>query len=487
MEAGVTLFCPVCDRYLPNDCGEKASIGSRMGAFILDWAVITMLGVIAFCLLTLTSTFNETGINAALFLLPVSLLLYIVLSVQLLSRGQTPGKWMMDLRVIDKRNGQNPGFAKMIIREFIGKWISGFFFGLGWFWMIWDRDGQAWHDKIAGTVVVHRESHTYRGLIFFLGLSVICLGLVGTVLWRINKSLHPNPTIEQASLPTVREIPTVSESTMGAVPQPSREESSDEVAKTANTNSEYGTQTSVSQREAQVALALTSASIRQGRNHVYTVCGTDSLCILDRDAPGDGFVQQMGSNNLVATQLFGAGFRMLVIKNNNNQSWGGYIDGDHFRPMRPEIPNNVDQTGETAQSSPRTWMPHSDSATWVTGPILMSTTGISIKNIIYPLTLTRPLKGNELESAAQIFHLQSSQDDEGWLFRANISSATRLINDNTLCGTDDAQWLIAVVTPDGPSTTRELHLMFFSGDSEPAIQPGLEKSSKECSSFVYFH
>jgi len=486
MEAGVTLFCPVCDRYLPNECGEKASIGSRMGAFLLDWVVIVMLGVITFCFLTLTSISNKTGIAAALFIFPVSLFLYVILSAQFLSRGQTPGKWMMDLRVIDKRNGQNPGFGKMFVREFIGKWISGFFFGIGWFWMIWDKDGQAWHDKIAGTVVIHKESHSYRGLISFVGLSIICLGFVGALVLRINNPLHPNITTEREDAPAVKAIPSTSDSRISAVPQSSRDDSSGQAGKLANAISDYEAQTGVPQKEAQVALVLTGASAQQGHNHVYTLCGMDTLCILDRNAPGDGFVQQMGSNNLVATQLFGAGFRVLVIKNENNQSWGGYIDGDHFRPMKPETPN-VDQVQETSNSISENWRAHSDSATWVTGPIGLTTTGISIKNVIYPLILTRVLQGDELATAGQIFHLEPSQDNKGWLFRANISSATRLINDGPLCGTENAQWLIAVVTQGSPSTAKELHLIFLSGDSEPALQPGLEQSPRECNSFVYSH
>lgn len=44
----------------------------------------------------------------------------------------------------------------MLLREVIGKWVSGLVFGLGYFWAIWDKDGQTWHDKIAGTVVVKR-------------------------------------------------------------------------------------------------------------------------------------------------------------------------------------------------------------------------------------------------------------------------------------------------------------------------------------------
>lgn len=43
----------------------------------------------------------------------------------------------------------------MVLRETIGKGVSGILI-IGFFWAIWDKDNQALHDKIAGTVVVRR-------------------------------------------------------------------------------------------------------------------------------------------------------------------------------------------------------------------------------------------------------------------------------------------------------------------------------------------
>lgn len=45
----------------------------------------------------------------------------------------------------------------MILREVIGKFVSGLVLGIGFFWAIWDKDNQTWHDKIAGTVVVRKK------------------------------------------------------------------------------------------------------------------------------------------------------------------------------------------------------------------------------------------------------------------------------------------------------------------------------------------
>jgi len=42
----------------------------------------------------------------------------------------------------------------------VGYFIAFLPVGLGFFWIIWDKRKQGWHDKIAGTVVViHDEAH----------------------------------------------------------------------------------------------------------------------------------------------------------------------------------------------------------------------------------------------------------------------------------------------------------------------------------------
>ena len=70
------------------------------------------------------------------------------------AKGQTPGKMALSVKVIRKEDGQVPGYMKAFLREVVGKFISTLVFGLGFFWMIWDKDKQTWHDKIAGTVVI---------------------------------------------------------------------------------------------------------------------------------------------------------------------------------------------------------------------------------------------------------------------------------------------------------------------------------------------
>lgn len=71
----------------------------------------------------------------------------------LFSRGTTPGKNLLGMRVI-KEDGQHAGFLTMLIRECIGKWISGLVFALGFLWILFDRDNQGWHDKLMSTYVI---------------------------------------------------------------------------------------------------------------------------------------------------------------------------------------------------------------------------------------------------------------------------------------------------------------------------------------------
>jgi uncharacterized RDD family membrane protein YckC len=67
--------------------------------------------------------------------------------------GQTLGKKACGIRVIDLRVGGPIGPGRAFIR-WIGRFVSLFVFGLGYLWMLWDKEKQTWHDKMATAVVV---------------------------------------------------------------------------------------------------------------------------------------------------------------------------------------------------------------------------------------------------------------------------------------------------------------------------------------------
>jgi uncharacterized RDD family membrane protein YckC len=68
--------------------------------------------------------------------------------------GQTVGKKVCNIRVVDVENHQpGIGTARGIGRYF-ARWLSQLVFYLGYFWMLWDPRKQCWHDKLARTLVV---------------------------------------------------------------------------------------------------------------------------------------------------------------------------------------------------------------------------------------------------------------------------------------------------------------------------------------------
>ena len=53
----------------------------------------------------------------------------------------------------ERMDGRPMDFGVALIR-YLASCLSSFALGLGYLWAAWDSEGQTWHDKIAGTVVV---------------------------------------------------------------------------------------------------------------------------------------------------------------------------------------------------------------------------------------------------------------------------------------------------------------------------------------------
>lgn len=67
--------------------------------------------------------------------------------------GQTPGRQVMNIRITNLQGGPistGQAWGRSLFRQF----ISGSLFYLGYLWMLWDPMKQAWHDKVANTVVL---------------------------------------------------------------------------------------------------------------------------------------------------------------------------------------------------------------------------------------------------------------------------------------------------------------------------------------------
>jgi uncharacterized RDD family membrane protein YckC len=69
--------------------------------------------------------------------------------------GWSPGKQALRLRIV-RADGQPPGFGVGFART-VCSLLSVLPLGLGLLWVLFDRNRQTWHDKLAGTYVVYDE------------------------------------------------------------------------------------------------------------------------------------------------------------------------------------------------------------------------------------------------------------------------------------------------------------------------------------------
>jgi uncharacterized RDD family membrane protein YckC len=125
-----------------NASGPRAGFWRRFAAGFLDGIILFVIDIV------LRVAFKGAG--SALSLL-VSLA-YFTLFVGA-SRGQTPGMSALGIRVISFDGSGSIGYGRAAIR-WIGGLVSTIPIFLGFFWMLWDKEKQCWHDKFASDVVV---------------------------------------------------------------------------------------------------------------------------------------------------------------------------------------------------------------------------------------------------------------------------------------------------------------------------------------------
>jgi uncharacterized RDD family membrane protein YckC len=116
----------------------------RLAAILIDSILILIL------LALLSRIFGAAGL---LIVYLFSLLYYVLLTTL---QGQTIGKMVLGIQVVDS-HGNVPSLGTILLREVVGKFISGLPLNLGYVWVAWDREKRAWHDHIAGTYVIRKE------------------------------------------------------------------------------------------------------------------------------------------------------------------------------------------------------------------------------------------------------------------------------------------------------------------------------------------
>lgn len=128
-----------------------AGFFKRFVAVLIDGI---LFGVIAMIIPGLHST-AENGTTSINFFGQALLMAYSVF--MLVKYGQTLGKKAMGIKVVKEGTDEKLDVVSAILREVVGKFLSGIVFGMGYFSMLWDKKKQTWHDHIAKSSVVQAK------------------------------------------------------------------------------------------------------------------------------------------------------------------------------------------------------------------------------------------------------------------------------------------------------------------------------------------
>jgi uncharacterized RDD family membrane protein YckC len=147
----------------PGPSGPRAGFWRRFAAALIDGLIFSVIGYIlgralGQDVITVdggTLTYRLTG---APFLIGEALQIAYFVYFEGSAAGQTLGKRALGIRVIDFSTGGPIGYGRAFIR-WIGKLVSAIPCGLGYFWMLWDKQKQTWHDKFANSVVVPTDAY----------------------------------------------------------------------------------------------------------------------------------------------------------------------------------------------------------------------------------------------------------------------------------------------------------------------------------------
>ena len=98
--------------------------------------------------------FDRTLVKGPVDLIVNYVLPGVVIVVFWVYRSATPGKLILNLRIVDAVTREQPKTRQFILR-YLGYYVSTFPLLLGLIWVGYDVRKQGWHDKLAKTVVVH--------------------------------------------------------------------------------------------------------------------------------------------------------------------------------------------------------------------------------------------------------------------------------------------------------------------------------------------
>ncbi len=137
--------------------GHYAGFWIRLAATVIDTVLLTV--IIVPLLLSIYGL--EYLDSQSMFRGPMDFLIQCVfpaLAVIVFWKygSATPGKMLLALKIVDADTGGRLSVGQCVARYFAYS-VSMLPLGLGFLWIAFDGKKQAWHDKLAGTVVIRGQ------------------------------------------------------------------------------------------------------------------------------------------------------------------------------------------------------------------------------------------------------------------------------------------------------------------------------------------
>lgn len=127
------------------------------------------------------------------------------------------------------------------------------------------------------------------------------------------------------------------------------------------------------------------------------------------------------------------------------------------------------------------WRAASNTASSTTGDISIAGAKLTINFVSFPLAEIRALQPVEINA---LFNPDAATPNaisgSGHLYRLSIPGTKRFLHKNTLCGSDDVQWMATW------TSGRTLQMALFSGSDMPVLKPEvLINTTSICGTFTY--
>lgn len=123
------------------------------------------------------------------------------------------------------------------------------------------------------------------------------------------------------------------------------------------------------------------------------------------------------------------------------------------------------------------WRAANSTAKAITGDIALFNQKIALGFSAFTLAQIRSLKPEEILA---LFNGAGEPGGTGNLYRTSIPAEKRLLHKNTLCGSEETQWVVTY------ATGKELEVAFFSSAKMPVLTPeAMANTTDLCGTFTY--